>query len=387
MVGDHDEAAPLQAIVHCLGSGHDAELLGYVADAAHSSADPLPLYRMAEVCRGCGDIAAWRHCIELAFQRCHATHEQRYERGRAKLTLGDWSGWADYESRQFKLSSHQSDYSRQLRWSRRTWDGVEDIRDKSLLVVHEQGYGDTIQMLRFVPYLTAASSRLILVVQPELLDFVSHNVDGAVQVCCRERNIPPPSDRHVRVMSLPFLCGELPSFVPLKATIASTKPQQPLPLQVGICWSGSSSYPKDAQRSISLNALEPLCRVADIQFHSLQVGPRASDLHEWTNLEPLHSPVTSFADTANFISERLDCVVTVDTAVAHLAGNLGIPTFVLLAAAASWRWELGDQTPWYPSIRLFRQQRQGEWKDVVEKISACLSLLAAAHRQARIAPP
>jgi hypothetical protein len=245
------------------------------------------------------------------------------------------------------------------------WSGLEeDISQQTLLVVYEQGIGDTLQMLRFVPAIAERAARIRLVVQRALLDFVQYNLDRFAEVTVRDVN-SMNCDRYVRIMSLPALIGALPQFIPFRAPQATQL--ESLSAKLGICWAGNPQCRDDNRRSMPISELKPLFDRYNVEWHNLYVGSRAMDAQTWPQLRPPDPPLRSFADTANLMA-GLDCVITVDTAVAHLAGGLGIPTFLLLPAAASWRWGLNDTTPWYPSMRLIRQQTGGDWRSATERL-------------------
>jgi hypothetical protein len=133
----------------------------------------------------------------------------------------------------------------------------------------------------------------------------------------------------------------------------------------------------DRERSLSVDTFGPLLARDDVQWYSLQVGPSASEATAWPRLSQSPEALLTFADTADFIA-GLDCVVTVDTAVAHLAGSLGIPTIVLLNFVSEFRWGLDDTTPWYPTAQLLRQPAPGDWSSVIKRLSAMLDARADA---------
>ena len=355
------------------------DLMQHATLIMREPADPVPVYRLADLCQRLNDFVGCRQLSEAAFALQHRTKEQLYCRARAKIRLGDWSGWADYEVRQFgpMFVSLQTREARTLRWAYKAWDGKEDLRDRVLLVVAEQGYGDTIQMLRFVSDVCSRAGRVILVVPPPLVSLTEHNLGHIATIATKKPDSSISIDRYVWLMSLPSLKSGLPGFTPL------TAPQPALDLknnrdrlQVGICWTAAPGGAKDEHRSVPIDALEPLFTRADVQWCSLQTGESVTESDAYPQVSRPIQSLDSFADTANLIA-GLDCVVTVDTAVAHLAGSLGVPTLLLLNTAASWRWGLEDASPWYPSLRLVRQRQFGEWSDVVATTSARLDQLTA----------
>jgi hypothetical protein len=330
--------------------------------------NPLPLYRLADLHRQLGDVPAWRRTVQSAFECAHVTAEQLYARGKARLILGDWSGWLDYEARRLEPST-QSRCAPLLQWSSRAWTGIDDRECATLLVYLERGFGDSIQMLRFLPALADPARRVLVAVRPSLITFVQCNLGASVPVIPREPCPTTGFDRFVFSMSLPAMSSSLPTFVPSR-TVRRRLPLAGRPGRAvaGVCWAGNPRHLDNASRSMPLAALAPVLERGDIAWFSLQVGDRAADASAYSYLAQPEPSLTDFADTGDFLL-HLDCVVTVDTAVAHLAGSLGVPTFLLIAAAGDWRWGLLDRTPWYPSIRIIRQVRQGDWQSVVQQLA------------------
>jgi ADP-heptose:LPS heptosyltransferase len=226
---------------------------------------------------------------------------------------------------------------------------------------------------------------VVLEVQPELLTLLA-GFDGTVHVVARGDKLPR-FDLHCPLMSLPRALGTRPDSVPdcvpyLAASGARAQAWesrlQPGP-RIGIAWAGRTSHNNDVNRSIPLAQLTSLLRAPGLQLISLQRDLRPGDdavLREHPHVGRLAETLTDFADTAALVS-RLDAVVSVDTAVAHLAGALGKPLFLLLPFAADFRWLRGrDDSPWYPSAQLLRQPAFGEWGAVIEQLPAALGALA-----------
>lgn len=323
--------------------------------------DPLPYYHLAEMCRWYGHLDLWRDAVDLALSLAHDSPEQIVERAHAKLLLGDWSGWRDRELRFFIPSPPA--FPHRLRSIRERWDGVEDISDKSLLVVSDGGFGDCIQMLRYVPWITHAARTVTFAVQPELVALVNYNFRGA-----SSSSITESYDRYASVISLPAMAGTLPEFEPLQAPA----PYRFAPeggLRVGLCWAGSPLTHMELRQPLSLDVFAPLLACTDIQWYSLQIGSRAREIAGYPEVIAPPIPLTTFAETANLIA-GLDAVVTVDTSVAHLAGSMGVPTWLLLHVVADPRWGLADTTPWYPSMRLIRQRTPGDSSSVIDALTA-----------------
>jgi hypothetical protein len=327
------------------------------------STDPLPYYHFAEMCRWYGHLDLWREAVDIALGLSHYAPEQLIERAHAKLLLGDWSGWRDRESR-FFLGGTGLPY--QLRSIRERWDGREDIVGKSLLIVSDGGFGDCMQMLRFLPWITRTARRVTLAVQPELVELATYNFPDT-SICATQDAIAGSYDRYVSVLSLPAMAGALPPFETLRAPSPTRRPG------VGLCWAGSPLTQMELRQPLSLDAFSPLLARGDVSWYSLQIGPRAEEVVSYPTVTVPPEPLSTFAETANLIA-GLDAVVTVDTSVAHLAGSLGVPTFLLLHVVADPRWGLADATPWYPSMCLIRQRRPGDWTGVIDELAHRLAV-------------
>ena len=295
-------------------------------------------------------------------------------------------GWAAYETRDhFKpLTAH---------FTCPKWNG-EDIAGKSLAIGFEGGHGDMIQFSRYVPLLKArGASRISLICPPPLVALFASlpgidevlPYDGEVAVNAWDYWTPP--------MSLPYCCAtrldSVPAPIPylsaVAARLAAWAPRlAALPagaLRVGLVWKGNPAFENDAERSLpSLHTLAPLAAVPGIAFVSLQKGPGEDEARQpppGMALLALGAQLGDFADTAAVIA-GLDLVISVDSAVAHLAGAMGKPCWLLLPDyRADWRWMTGrDDTPWYPGMRLFRQGagKIGDWPAVIAQVAAALTL-------------
>jgi tetratricopeptide (TPR) repeat protein len=307
----------------------------------------------------------------------------RFARGFGELVLGDYeNGFRDYESR-LKDSIDAIDVP--------LWTGQENLTDKTILVHGEMGLGDNIMFMRYVPMLAERAKKVIVVVPKSQYPLVP-KIDG-VEFRNSDRATWPKIDYWVRFMSLAYCFRTTAENVPLPAPlnydpIISAKWRGLISspkLKVGLCWSGSAKSRYDAWRSIPLKELAPLFDIPGIQFYSFQLGVRDSDLEAYAaqrcpdnqGVPPLADftyELTDFGETAHAMRE-LDLMITVDTSVAHLAGTVGVPTFVMLTEFRTyWLWISKLETsPWYPSVRVFRQPSDGDWKTVVGNIRAALS--------------
>jgi tetratricopeptide (TPR) repeat protein len=297
-----------------------------------------------------------------------------------RLALGDFAeGWRGYEWRWGgALAAQRREFAAPL------WLGEQSLDGKTILLHSEQGFGDTIQFVRYAPLLAARGVRAVLEVQPQLLRLLS----GLTGVgCVIGRGQPLPRfDYHCPLLSLPLAFGtelaSIPAGIPyiVPPADASALWQQRLPQRtplIGLAWSGERAHDNDVNRSIPLAALKPLFDVQGLQFVSLVHDVRDDDracLQERGEILQIGQHFSDFADTAAAIA-RLDAVISVDTAVAHVAGAMGKPLLLLLPFAADFRWlrERRD-SPWYPTARLFRQQHFGDWTGAVEVLRQELTM-------------
>lgn len=307
-----------------------------------------------------------------------------------QLLHGDFeAGWAGREAARWKIPTLVSLYPK---LSRPLWRGIEPIEGKTILVCPDEGLGDVIQFARYVPMLAARGARVILGVQDELFPLLS-NLPGVSHCVKRSVGTVPAYDFHCPITSLPFVFATRVDTIPAQQSYLPPPPADRVGawqarlgprdrLRVGLCWSGNPQHNNDRNRSVSFRTLARLLDL-DATFVSLQKGVRPedmaalrarSDILDWT------AHLTDFAETAALIS-CLDLVITVDTSVAHLAGALGRPTWVLLPFAPDYRWLLDrEDSPWYPSLRLFRQDARRDYADVIERVGGELERAAGNAR-------
>jgi ADP-heptose:LPS heptosyltransferase len=274
------------------------------------------------------------------------------------------------------------------------WRGEQAIAGQTILVHPEQGLGDTIQFCRYARLLADRGANVVLEVQPVLRELLAC-VPGASRVLAWGEP-HPPFDLHCPLLSLPLACGTTLASIPGTVPYLQADPVRVAAWEarlgprrrprVGLVWSGSAFHANDRRRSIPLSALLPLL-AADADFLSLQRDLREADralLAAETRLMHLGAELPDFASTAALMA-CLDLVITVDTAPAHLAGALGRPVWILLPFAPDWRWLLNrEDSPWYPTARLFRQASIGDWTSVVSRLEVALVLtLGAANSGAR----
>jgi Flp pilus assembly protein TadD len=303
----------------------------------------------------------------------------------ALLRAGDYQrGWAEHE---WRLRSPAPGF--QQRFTQRAWNG-SPLNGKTILLHAEQGFGDTIQFARYVPLVAARGGRIIVECHRELLRLFrpSPGVDLAIA----RGDALPHFDEHSPLMSLPLAfhtrLETIPASVPYlqagdelvgrwKERLAAMAKGGRV-LHVGLCCVGNAAHRNDRERSIPFAALAPLA-TAGIIFHSLhkEFVPSDSNGMRWVD----HSQeLTDFAETAALLA-NLDHVVSVDTAVAHLSGAMGIATSVLLPWLPDWRWMLHRQeSAWYPTSRLYRQKRFGQWQEVVQRVARSLEQIVQKAR-------
>ena len=329
-----------------------------------------------------GAEASFRGLIAAAPDRADA----RLALGTMLLRRGDFAeGWPLYEARYAGGLREAFNVLPDVSYPQ--WKG-EDLAGKSILLWPEQGYGDAIQFVRYVPELKRRGAARVTLGCHGPLARLFAAVEGADAVVT-ERERLGHHDYWALPLSLPLHLGTVPGSIPaslpylhasddLKAAWSQRLPDGGL--KVGLAWKGAAIHGNDARRSLpSLSNLEPLWRTsrADLHFIGLQKGEGEVEARDWASagrLIDLGRDLRDFADTAAVV-DQLDLVITVDTSVAHLAGALGKPCWVLLPAkGADWRWLEGrSDSPWYPgTMRLFRQERDGNWSDVVGAIAAAL---------------
>ncbi len=312
--------------------------------------------------------------------------------GMILLMLGRLAeGWPWYESR-WRVDPLRS---RARLPAETRWSGAEPIAGKTVLLLGEQGFGDVLQFCRYAPMVAELGARVILAV-PAPLTRLMRSLQGVDRVVSQDDALPA-FDLHCPLMSLPlaFDTSEdtIPRHVPYLAvdpdaierwrTIISPPPRI-TGLRIGLVWAGARRQDQphaaaiDQRRSMRLTRMAPLGMVPDCEFVSLQLGSPAAE----TETAPfpiidVAGQLTDFAETAALI-DTLDLVISVDTAVAHLAGALGKPVWLLSRLDACWRWGRDrDDTPWYPAMRLFRQTTQGDWAGVMRRVADALIGLRA----------
>ncbi len=338
-------------------------------------ADALANLGAAHQARGRLDLAL--QCCEeaLAIDADHA--DAHWNRGIARLLDGDLAGGlADYEWR-WRLP----EFTRRAAPSP-LWEG-QDVDGKTILLQSEQGFGDTIQFVRLAEPLARLGARVVIETHQPLLSLIA-SAAGVERVV--QRGVDPgESDFHLPLLSLAHRLGLTLQTIPAVVPYLAPPPGQGADLgiraeagpRLGIAWAGRPTHKNDANRSTGLDLFRPLAEIPGVALYSLQLGQPSEDLGDIHDLAPR---LDDFAETARAVKD-LDLVISVDTALAHLAGALGRPVWVLLPFAPDWRW-LRDRndTPWYPSMRLFRQPAPGDWESVFSEVATALGSWALTAR-------
>ncbi len=296
-----------------------------------------------------------------------------FERGFANLLQGVMPlGWQQWEARLRVPGcvAPQRDFVEPC------WNG-EPFADRTLLVHYEQGFGDTLMLVRFLPLVKGRGGRVLLLVQPSLAGLLT-TCQGMDQVLAQGDPLPH-FDLQISLYSLPRVfqtdLGSIPSEIPYVGIPPQVPNRRPIAevlaasegrTRIGLVWTGNSGHARDAERSLPMALLNCLEAVPDVAWHSFQIGQSDEpSLPGCVSLTPL---LSDFSDTAYALS-GMDLVISVDTALAHLAGAMGIPTLLLVTYVPDFRWLLDrDDSPWYPTLRIFRQPSPGDWDSVMNEL-------------------
>ena len=302
--------------------------------------------------------------------------EARWNIALIDLLYGKYrEGWEGYEWR-LKLAGFIPGRDT----SHPSWDG-SDVKGKTILISAEQGFGDTIQFVRYIPLVEAKGARIILECQRELIPLLQNM--KPIQEIIRDDSPLPECDLSCQLLSLPRIFGTTLENIPSGVPYITAGPSQAekwrnklsedrSALKIGIVWAGNPELARPYyERSCTLESFDFLSQFHDVGFYSLQKEGPSSDAKtppEGLKIIDYTDEIHDFSDTAALI-DNLDLVISVDTAVAHLAGALGKPVWTLLPFIPDWRWMLDrEDSPWYPTMRLFRQQTRGDWGPVLERV-------------------
>ncbi len=364
--------------------GEFDEAFEHFAQAIATHADFAGAYNNLGIARrNFGDLDAAFVAYDRAIELKPDFIEAHWNRALNYLLIGDLeNGFAGYEQR-FQWSKF-IEQNPPRNFTQPRWDGTP-LDGKTILLYAEQGMGDTIQFIRYVSFVAQQGGHIILECHPPLTDLLQAIPDI-------EQIIPygtpiPAFDVHAPLMSLPYILGTTLETIPAEIPYlpAPTSPAvlpnpvpcslSPVPLKIGFVWDGNPQNPYNRSRTCPLESLLPLAKIPGVTLYSLQKEPKPEDLEvlqAHPEVQDLRSRLNNFTDTAALI-QQLDLIIAVDTAVAHLAGALGKPTWLLLPFAPDWRWMCDrPDTPWYPTMRLFRQPSYGNWEPVIAEMKGAL---------------
>ncbi len=352
-------------------------------EAAIAKSDEIPEVwgNMGVVRQEMGDTARAIECYDKALVALPDNPEIRRNRAQALLKLGQFEdGWREFEWRW--QTGHFVGVRRD--WHKPKWDG-QTLNGETVLVHAEQGFGDSLQFSRYLP-MVAARGANVVVECPGVIASLMAGVEGVEKVVPFGEQMPS-FDFQVAMMSLPGVFNTdfntMPADVPYLSVPERAEAAWRDRLgasgglrRVGLVWKGSAAHQRNEWRSPGLAVFKRLAELPEIQLFSLQKDDEADDIAEARlndTITPLGQSLKDFSDTAAAVV-NLDLVISPDTAVAHLAGALGKPVWLILPFACEWRWfEDRDDSPWYPSMRLFRQPRLNDWDGAVDAIIAALN--------------
>jgi len=362
-----------------MGNLQAAERWFHVA-AVIDETSPKPLINLGLIYRTWGFLKEAIACQERAIALESDSVEAHWNLANALLSAGDFArGFAEYEWRFRRPGREERPAMLPLNLPR--WAG-EPLHGQTIVITLEQGLGDAIHFVRFAQDVAAKGGRVVMETPPALGSLLA-TAPGVSEIV--SPGTPVPAARYYApLMSLPHILGvtlsNLTARVPYISVPANTpKPELPSSrLRVGLVWRGNPQHENDRYRSVSLDLLAPLLDVEGVSFFSLQVGAGAPHPNNaWAaRLADLAPTLTDFGRTAAAV-QALDLIISVDTAVAHVAGALGKPVWILIAEGNDWRWlHEREDSPWYPSVRLFRQRRGRRWGPTINAMTRALQELA-----------
>jgi len=327
------------------------------------------LHNLANLLQDAGKLDEALEYFRRALERKPGDPEIHTHRALCMLMKGDFArGWDQYEWR-MQMKSQLAKHSLKTP----LWDG-RGFEGQTLLVYHEQGFGDVVQTMRYMPMVKARGGKVVVACAPPIGKVVA-TVEGVDEVVTSDAAIPPHHFK-VPVMALPRIFRQDIDNIPSKVPYIKAPPVVLMggegTKRVGIVWAGSNTHDNDHRRSMPAEELKPLLKVPGVTFYSLQFGERFAELEQVGLADKVtritDAQMSDFHQTSGYI-DQLDLLITVDTAVAHIAGALGKPVWTLLAFANDFRWlKDRDDTPWYPSMKLYRQSRPMVWSDVVQRL-------------------
>jgi tetratricopeptide (TPR) repeat protein len=324
-------------------------------------------------------VAALRQAIRLKPEFAEA----HYNLGLIYMLKGDFAeAWPEYEWRW-----RSKDFpSPRGEFSQPRWEGTE-LNGRSILLHSEAGFGDTIHFARYAPMVAARGGKVLLECHDSLLPLM-RDITGIEKLISTTEPLSH-FDVHCPMMNLPLAFRTTMQTIPATVPYLHADPSlieswrarlgpADAQLRIGLIWAGNRRFRLDGTRSLNLQQLSPLARVPGVKFYSLQKDPPADQAKtpppglQLINLGP---DLNNFSDTAAVMS-LMDLIISTDTSVAHLAGALGLPVWLMLQFMPDWRWHLDrEDSPWYPTMRLFRQKSLGDWPEVIERVAQALDAL------------
>ncbi len=331
----------------------------------------LTHFRLGATLSQLGDRAAARESYERALALNPQSHEIISHIGLLHLAEGNFAlGWGEYEHRDSARRSRRN-------FPQPQWKG-EPLNGARIFLHAEQGIGDALQTLRYIPLVAARGGIILLGIQTRLRRLLAGT--QGVWKFVYEGESPTEFDCHCPLLSLPLALGTDLSSIPGGVPYVHPAPESVEEwkkrmrgdlLRVGLVWGGNPKHPYEQWRSVKLGQFAALTNIPGTVFYSLQMGPPAQEMKQAgsrVQLIDLQNEQKDFADTAAIVA-NLDLVISIDTSVAHLAGAMGRPIWILLHKTADWRWLLDrEDSPWYPTARLFRQTSLGNWQDVLARV-------------------
>jgi tetratricopeptide (TPR) repeat protein len=399
-VGDYAAAAEVyrRALALKPDSAYTVFGLGYLFERQGDMASAAESYRLVLQLDPClvdahlhlgithflrGELGKAVECFQRVRELAPDNTEALTFLGHIHLLQGNFTlGWSEHE---YRWSTPHFLRDRR-KFVEPLWQG-EPLEGSRILLHAEQGLGDTLQFVRYVPMVAAHGGNVVLEVQPRLHRLLART-SGAEKVIYRGEVIPPV-DWQCPLLSLPRAFATDLHSIP--ARIPYVRPDPALveiwrermagsSVRIGLVWGGSPTFPHERWRSIPLELLAPLTKIEGTAFYSLQMGPSSSQVERLgprVHLIDLQNEQEDFADTAAIVA-NLGLVISIDTSVAHLAGAMGKPVWILLHKSPDWRWLLDrPDSPWYPTARLFRQSTLGNWHDVIVRVEAELRQFVA----------
>jgi Flp pilus assembly protein TadD len=322
-------------------------------------------------------------CLLRALGQKHEHADGHLALAQNLLAMGDFApGWLEYEWR----NETEAGKNTMPKMTSAHWNGMA-IPKGRILLVGDQGYGDTIQFARYIPMVAKLCDEVVLGCSAEMGPILQ-NVPGVKQYCHRWNDVPGHA-AHCRLSTLPYLFQTRLDTIPTQMPYLKADPERiaawrerfaaqlPPGKRIGLAWTGRPTHPNDRRRSLPLARLRPIAEAAPgAAFVSLQKPIPAADaavMMHFPGMTDLSADLKDFGETAAVI-ENLDMVVTVDTSMGHLAGALAKPAWIMLPKAADWRWMLDrSDSPWYPTVRLFRQGHPGAWDVVLAELAGALA--------------